>query len=133
MFKLIKLTLFLAVLLGGVYLMLGIQFGDKTLYEHLSGISKTDEAETLKSEIGKKIDGAKQDLKKKASSLALEELDEMRGEKTAKGSTGSSGEPSDADPKALSAVISKKNLEAGETVDRAALDRLIRRKERQHP
>jgi hypothetical protein len=130
MFKLIKLAFFVAVVIGGVYLMLGVPFGDKTLYKHLSGISKTDEAEALKTEIGKKIDGAKDDLKKKASSLAL---DEMRGDKEATTGKGTPGEPSDADRDALGAIISKKTREADETVDRAALDQLIRRKERQHP
>jgi hypothetical protein len=131
MFKLIKFSLFLAVIIGGVYFLLGVSFGKKTLGEHLSGISETEEAETLKSEVGKKIDGAAGELKRKASNLALEELDKkVQVEKAAV-----NGRPeealsklSESERESLKTLIKEKQGAAAAEMDRKALNQLIHKK-----
>ncbi len=127
MFKLIKFALFLATVLIAGYFILGVTLGNKTLFEHLSGISKTDEAETLKSEIGKKIDGATHDLKEKAATMAFEELEEKARQEIGEEAEPSPAEPAAADRRGLDTLISRQNR-AAEGEDRDALDQLIREK-----
>jgi len=54
MFKLVKLLLLLAGVAGLGFLVFGVDLGGKTLYQHLVGIGRTEEAQVLGDEIEKK-------------------------------------------------------------------------------
>jgi hypothetical protein len=69
MFKLVKVLLLLAGLAGLAFLVFFVQFGDKTLHEHLVGISHTDEARALGGEIEKKADAVAKEVKEKVPDL----------------------------------------------------------------
>ena len=126
MFKLIKYCLFIATVVVVGYALLGISLGGRTLYSHLQGILGTEEAQTLKNEIEKKVDDAAEDLKSKASNLAKEHLREQL-EETLR-DTNNDGEPADADRKSLDTLISRKNSQDDAGNDRAGLNRLIDQK-----
>jgi predicted AlkP superfamily phosphohydrolase/phosphomutase len=137
MLKLIKFAVFISLALTAGYFMLGVSFGDKTLLQHLVTISETKEAQTLRDEIGRKVDDATTDITKKARALAIEkvqsELEAVRKEKTEK-ATESAIEPdavSAADKRSLDALIDEKNESEHLNADRRALHRLIRQKNRE--
>jgi hypothetical protein len=121
--------LFAAILIVG-WFMLGIHLGDKTLYEHLSGISKTEEAQDLKNEIGKKVDDAASDLKDKASSLAEDRLKEEI-EKKLKDKEAKDRARRTEDRGSLDKLIREKSRENDKAEDRAGLTRLIDTKDKE--
>jgi hypothetical protein len=124
MFSFFKFCLLSALVLIIGWFMLSIHLGDKTLYEHLSGISKTEEAQDLKKEIGRKVDDATNELKDKASSLAedrlKEELEKKQKDKEAKDPAGRA-----EDRRSLEKLIQEKSRENEKAEDRVGLTRLI--------
>ena len=131
--RLIKFAVFLfAVIAAGCFL-LGLSFGEKTLYQHLVTISETDEARALKTEIEKKVDSATTDITKKAKHLAIEkvkdELEAVRAEKAKKAAATDS--ISQTDNASLDALIEKKRADEQLTADRRSLNRLIRQKNKE--
>jgi hypothetical protein len=129
MFKLIKFSIFAVLIVAVFYGLLGLSFGDKTLYQHLVTIAETDEAKALKLEIDKKIGGATKDFKQKAKKMAIDhvkkELETVRKKRDA---SNAESDPISAEDKAsLDALIEEKQSEHL-TADRRSLDRLIRKK-----
>ena len=124
MFRLIKFTLFLGTIFVVGYLLLGISLGGKTLYSHLQGIFGTEEAQTLKNEIEKKVDDATSSLKDKASNLAADKLREKL-DKATDDKKSAKEAPSDEDRRALDSLIREKNRPEASGDDRDALSRLI--------
>lgn len=129
MFKLVKFCLFVVVAVAVGYALLGVSLGQKTLYGHLKSIFSTQEAETLKNEIGKKVDHATGELKDKASALARdrlkEKLDEPNEKKNADSPAEKGPSETEADRKSLNRLISQKNHPDEASDDRAGLNRLI--------
>lgn len=123
MFKLIKFSLFVATVAVVGYVLLGISLGGKTLYLHLQGIFGTEEAQTLKNEIEKKVDDAADELKDKASNLAKERIREKLDGSDSERSP--EKELSDEDRRSLDTLISKKNRQDDSADDRLGLHRLI--------
>ena len=62
MFKLIKVLIVLAVLAGLAYFVFFVPLGKMTMYQHLLGISKTEEAQNLGSEIEAKATDLKSEV-----------------------------------------------------------------------
>ncbi len=131
MFKMIKFLLFFATVFVVGYALLGIPLGGKTLYSHLQGILGTNEAQTLKNEIEKKVDDAADDLKNKASNLAKQHLREKLDE--ALKDTDGESELSNKDRKSLDTLISRKNRQDDDGNDRPGLDHLIDSKLKGNP
>lgn len=103
MFKLLKVALVLAGLAGLAYLAFFVPLGEHTLYQHLVGISQTEEAQQLGDEIERKADDLKADVAEKVPAIVGQD-DE--------GSTEEDGplsEISDADRAALSELLKQKN------------------------
>jgi len=103
MFKLVKLLLVLVGLAGLAYLTFFVPLGEYTLYQHLVGISETDEAQALGDEITKKADDLKDDVAQKVPELI------GTGERGPDGSQDPLSEISDEDRAALSELLKKKN------------------------
>jgi hypothetical protein len=103
MFKLLKLLLVLVGLAGLAYLTFFVPLGDNTLYQHLVGISETDEAQALGDEISKKAEGLKTDVAEKVPAMVTG--DEQKPD--------TSNDPlsqiSDEDRAALSELLKQKN------------------------
>jgi sensor domain CHASE-containing protein len=57
-----------ALLTGLVYAVFFVDFGGKTIYRHVVGITRTSEARTLGTEVEHKIDGAARNVSRKISS-----------------------------------------------------------------
>lgn len=72
MFTLIKAGI--ALVVGGAvaYVTFFVPLGEKTLYQHLAGISATPEAQELGDEVRKKIDDAAEQIKTGAVNASLE-------------------------------------------------------------
>jgi hypothetical protein len=124
MFTMIKLGLALVFLALFAYLTFFVDFGEKTLYEHLGGISETPEAQQLKDEIAIKVDQTKAEVSQEVVRAAgiLEEnaitpLPESPGAAI-----------TEEERQALEELIHSAG-EPGED-DRAALNRLIEEKSR---
>jgi hypothetical protein len=129
---LIKLLVALVVVAGIAYFTFFIPLGSKTLYRHLVGISKTDEAKALEVELEKKVKttakNVSKELKTRASELAevkdkivsgIDESDEQ--EPAAKDM-----EHSKEDRKALKDLVEEKDQPSER--DRQALNRLVKKK-----
>ena len=114
------------------YLFLILPLGEKTLWEHLVGISKTEEAIDLKQELGKKVDGATTKLKKRATKLAIQELDSQARESKVSGDGKAPKEVSDDDRRQLTQLIQAKKQDDSVSDDRAALGKLIHQKILEH-
>jgi hypothetical protein len=69
MFKLVKVLLFLVGLAGFVFIGFFVRFGEMTLYQHLVGIGRTDEARALGGEIEKKAEAVAREVKGQVPSL----------------------------------------------------------------
>jgi len=69
MFKLVKVLLFLAGLAGIVFVGFFVRFGEMTLYQHLVGIGRTDEARALGGEIEKKAEAVAREVENQVPSL----------------------------------------------------------------
>lgn len=125
--------MFTATVFGFIaFFLLSMSFGEKTLWQHLVGISETEEAEELKTEIEKKVDKATSDLKDKASKMAEKEL-----HKRASDSAGSHAPPAEdeltkEDRRELKKLIRAKKQEEEIRSDQAALQSLIREKRREN-
>jgi len=65
MFRLFKWILVLACLAALAYVAFYVPLGDRTLYQHLVGISKTDEAKALKEGVSEKVRDVKDDVSSK--------------------------------------------------------------------
>jgi Zn-dependent oligopeptidase len=141
MFKLIKFSLLFCLVIAGGYLLLGITFGNKTLYQHLVTISETDEAQTLKSEIGKKVDHATEDIRKKAAELAIDGVKEKLEEVTQSRKGTQTETISASDKNRLQSLIKEKEQAANrdeekaakQHADRLSLNRLIHQKNQESP
>jgi hypothetical protein len=70
MFRLLKWMIVLVCLAGLAYFAFFVPLGERTLYQHLAGISATDEAQELKEELSKKAKGVKDDVTSKLPSLS---------------------------------------------------------------
>lgn len=64
MVGLFKSLFTLAVIAGILYLVFFVTFGDKTLYQHMVGISETREAKTLGHEVEKKFRKTKKEVRR---------------------------------------------------------------------
>lgn len=128
MFKLIKFVIVLCLIIVAGYLLLGVSFGQKTLYQHLLNISKTEAAQTLKTEIGKKMDHATKDIGTKAKKFAIDGVKERL--KTVKESkkADETETVSKTDKEKLQSLIQKKEQAASRQIDRTSLDQLIHKK-----
>jgi hypothetical protein len=69
MFRLLKLLIVLACLAALAYFAFFVPLGDRTLYQHIVGISETDEAQELKDELAKKAQGVKEDVASKLPAM----------------------------------------------------------------
>jgi hypothetical protein len=103
MFKLIKLALLLVGLLGLAYLAFFVPLGEETLYEHLVGISETDEAAKLGDELEKKAKDISDDV--------VETVPEIIGKDAADDEKKADplSQISDEDRAALSELLKQKN------------------------
>jgi hypothetical protein len=70
MFRFFKWMIVLACLVGLAYFAFFVPLGKRTLYQHLVGISATDEAQELKDELSKKAQGVKNNVTSKLPSLS---------------------------------------------------------------
>ncbi|MBW2276443.1 MAG: hypothetical protein JRF63_03060 [Deltaproteobacteria bacterium] len=103
MFKLIKLLLVVVGLAGLAYLTFFVPLGDYTLYQHLVGISETEEAQVLGDEISKKAEDLKSDVAEKVPAV----IDDQAKQPAAANDPLS--EITDEDRAALSELLKKKN------------------------
>jgi hypothetical protein len=103
MFKLLKVLLVLIGLAGLAYITFFVPLGEHTLYQHLVGISETEEAQALGDEITKKAEDLKTDVAEKVPRI-------MDGdERQPAGSDDPLAEISDEDRAALSELLKQKN------------------------
>ncbi len=73
MFKLIKLLVVMALLAAVALFAFLVPLGKMTLWEHLVGISETDEAKDLGSELENKAIGIKDEVSKRIPDISLPE------------------------------------------------------------
>lgn len=118
MFKLIKFLIALVVVAGLVYFAYFVKLGEMTLWEHLVGISETEEAQGLKQELGEKASEIKEDVAKKVPAFDRDDTSDEKDPKAdAKGSPDKAGgkdasplsELTDEDREALIELLKKKN------------------------
>ena len=128
MLKLFKFSVLMLFALGGGYLLMGLSLGEKTLFQHLASIAETKEAETLKTEIGKKVDDATTDIRKKAKDLAIEKVRGRLEGMTSNRDTPAADPPSTPDENTVSQRTGKPRYKEPQTADRSSLNRLIREK-----
>jgi hypothetical protein len=104
MFRLIKWLIVIVCLAALAYFALFVPLGERTLYQHLVGISKTDEAQDLKAELSKKAKDVKDDVTSK-----LPTLGPPAGSKNPSGEGAGSplSEPSEKDRRALRELIER--------------------------
>lgn len=99
----IKFLLASAFLTGLVYAVFFVDFGGKTIYRHVVGITRTDEARTLGTEVENKIGGAAHNVSRKVSTRVAERP----------GSGGAKAAPldshTDRDREALRKLLHEKN------------------------
>jgi hypothetical protein len=69
MLGIIKWLIVLACVAALAYFAFFVPLGERTLYRHLVGIAKTDEAQELKDELSKKAQGVKEDVSAKLPAL----------------------------------------------------------------
>ena len=112
MFKLVKFLIALVILAALVYFAAFVKLGEKTLWEHLVGISQTDEAEELKSELGEKAKEIQDDVSSKVPAIGKDEDETKAGkgeEETEKKDSSPLSDLSDEDRQALIELLKKKN------------------------
>jgi hypothetical protein len=102
MFKMIKVILVLIGLGGLAYFAFFVPLGEHTLYEHLVGISETDQAQQLGDEIEKKAQDISEDVAESVPALI------GKGDEPAEPGTPLS-QISDEDRTALSELLKQKN------------------------
>ncbi len=125
--------IFTAAVFGVIgFFLLSMSFGEKSLWEHLVGISETEEAEELKSEIGKKVDKATVDIKEKATKLAEEELLKHDTSTDASGEGPAEDKLTKEDRQELKKLIQARRLKEDIRSDQAALHSLIQKKQLEH-
>ena len=103
MFKMIKVILVLIGLGGLAYFAFFVPLGEHTLYEHLVGISETDQAQQLGDEIEKKAQDISEDVAESVPALIGEDDDEPAEPGTPL------SQISDEDRTALSELLKQKN------------------------
>jgi hypothetical protein len=69
MFKIVKVLLLLSGLAGIVFVGFFVRFGEMTIYEHLVGISHTEEARALGGEIEKKAEAVAREVEDQIPAL----------------------------------------------------------------
>jgi hypothetical protein len=99
MFKLIKILIVLAAVAALAYFAVFVKLGELTLWEHVVGISRTDEAQGLKTELESKATEIKRDVVEQVPVLK-----EGKGDRTAPLS-----ELTDEDRAALIELLKEKN------------------------
>jgi hypothetical protein len=106
MFKLFKLVIVLMVVGGLAYVTFFVPLGEATLYQHLVGISRTDEARELGNAIEQKAEGVKEEVAAKVPEL-------VRSSDTTTATPGADGRPlaeiSGQDQRALDKLLAEKN------------------------
>jgi len=113
MFKLIKILIVLAAVAGLAYFAVFVKLGELTLWEHVVGISRTDEARGLKTELESKATEIKRDV--------VEQVPVLRGDE--------GDRRGDADGEHAAAAGDRtEHLSELTDEDRAALIRLLREK-----
>ena len=132
MTKIIKLCIALVVIGGLSYLAYFVPLGKKTFFEHMIGISETDEAKDLEKELGNKVKETatevKEQVKDSASSLSkaagkiVSNIGEEKGDETAQKETVHSKEAKQS----LADLVDVKNEPSEE--DRQALNQLVKQK-----
>jgi hypothetical protein len=124
--SLIKSCITLAIIAGIAYLVFFVSFGDKTLYQHMVGISETREAKTLGNEVEKKY----KKTKKKVTREIKDQIKELAAdEKKASSNASLTG----ANDKSGAGDTAEENAENDEQAehsdnDRQALKRLFKNK-----
>jgi hypothetical protein len=103
MFKLFKILLVLVGLAGLAYITFFVPLGAHTLYQHLVGISETEEAQALGDEISKKAEDLKTDVAEKVPEIMSED------EQKPAAANDPLAEISDEDRAALSELLKQKN------------------------
>ena len=133
MSKLVNFILVIVALAALGYVAFCVPLGEKTFYEHMVGISKTDEAKKLEGEIEKKVKNAADDLTDKLKKQAAD-LAEAKREALLKGddkkedgdSEKVEAEHSNEDKKDLGELIHQ--AAEPDAADKQALDKLIKDK-----
>lgn len=121
MIKLVKFLIALVIVAALVYFAGFVKLGDMTLWEHLVGISRTDEAKGLKDEIGQKAREIKEDVASKVPALGEDDTDDDK--KPREGSAKGEGEGEAAADKKDASPLSDLTEE-----DRQALIDLLKKK-----
>jgi hypothetical protein len=124
--SLIKSCITLAIVAGIAYLVFFVSFGDKTLYQHMVGISKTRAAKTLGNEVEKKY----KKTKKKVTREIKDQIKELTADEKKSSSNSSS---TGAQNKNRTDDTAEENAEKDEQAehsdnDRQALNRLFKQK-----
>ena len=133
MFKLLKITVLIGVVIAAGYVLLGLPFGPKTLYQHLESISNTHEAQALKTAIGQKVDDATRDLGKRAKKLAIDGVKQRLEEVTESHKKDTIDTLTKTDQQKLQSLIHQKEAAAPGQPDRVSLDHLIHLKNSESP
>jgi ABC-type sugar transport system substrate-binding protein len=124
--SLIKSCITLAIIAGIAYLVFFVSFGDKTLYQHMVGISETKEAKTLGNEVGKKYKKTKKKVTREIKDQIKElTVDEKKSSSKAS-STGAQDKNRDDNPTEESAKEGEQAEHSDN--DRQALKRLFKNK-----
>jgi hypothetical protein len=124
--SLIKSCITLAIIAGIAYLVFFVSFGDKTLYQHMVGISETREAKTLGNEVEKKY-------KKTKKKVTREIKDQIKDLAADEKKSSSSASLTGAQDKSGADDTAEENAEKDEQAehsdnDRQALKRLFKQK-----
>jgi len=121
MIKLVKFLIALVIVAALVYFAGFVKLGEMTLWEHLVGISRTDEAKGLKDELGQKAQEIKEDVASKVPALGEDDGDDEA--KPRKGAAKEEGEAEAASDKKDASPLSNLTDE-----DRQALIDLLKKK-----
>lgn len=128
MIKLIKFMIVLCLVIVAVYVLLGVSFGQKTLYQHLLNISKTKEAQTLKTEFVKKVDHTTKDIQKRAKDFTIDGVKERLKTVGESKKAEETDTITKTDKEKLQSLIQKKEQSASRQIDRMSLNQLIHKK-----
>jgi hypothetical protein len=126
MVGLVKSCITLAIIAGIAYLVFFVSFGEKTLYQHMVGITETKEAKTLGNEVEKKY----KKTKKKVTREVKDQINEMTSDEkksSSKDSSRGSRDTRQIDDKSGANADKDKQAEHSEN-DRQALERLFKQK-----
>jgi hypothetical protein len=124
-FKLVKFILGLLTVCLLAYVAFFVSFGNKTLYQHLVGISKTKEAKVLGREVEKKVEHTAEDISHTIKEKVPKMVESVyrQEEKDTLGK-----EPAKEDKQALKKLIRAKEQPSAQ--DKKALQELIQKKNR---